>query len=1087
MNLFKSMRHALALGLASTALLSAHRAEAQMPKLPLDPAIRTGQLENGLTYFIQHNEEPKGRADFYIAQKVGSILEKDSQQGLAHFLEHMAFNGTKNFPEKKLLSWLESIGVSFGSNINAYTAFDETVYTLMKVPVERQTIIDSCVLILHDWSSAITLADKEIDAERGVIQEEWRSRDNGNLRTMFSMINQALPSTQYGKRFPIGSMDVVRNFKYKELRDYYKKWYRPDLQAVIIVGDLDVNKTEETIKRIFADIPKPVNPAERTYQKVEKTNETTVAIATDPEVGKTEVYVQYRMDALPEGLRGTVIDFSLDYAFGLISQMLNERLSEIMQKPNPPFLGASFGMSPYAMVAYNLYGGMFSADIKDNNTKAGLDALVREIKRARDYGFTASEFERAKKDYMVGAKKRYTERKTRKNRNLAHACVQYFTKGGGYLIAPETEYQLTQQLEQNIKLEQVNVMVKGLLSEKNNILAYSGPKKDGVHTPTKAEFKKMFDDAFSQKVEAYKEEVSDTKLMETTPKAGKIVKEEAGHFGSKVWTLSNGAKVVIKPTKYKEDEIRLSASRLGGLFPMRGKESPATLKTLNKVMNLGGLSKFDKTALSKVLTGHIAHVYTSFGESTDNINGSCVGDDLETMLQLVYLEVTARRNDETAFKTAQETMINQLKAAQANPMHGIGDTINQLAMPNNKYVQSLSIEDVQQIDYLHSMKLANKCFDGVNGFTFVFVGNIDEAKLRPLVESYLASLPEGTKRPKVEFNKFDSVREGVHVKHYEKKLTTPMGLVFDLYSGKTEYNRRNLMVAYILNEVLDQTYTASIREKEGGTYGVHVNANVERDPFGALGLQIIFQTEPSKAEYLNGLIHKELEDIVKKGVNSEYFSKAVKSIIKRHNEKLKENGYWLSKLATFYAEDTYGEDYVTGYEELVKSIKMEEVQQFLAQILSQNNKIEVILRPISEKKEAKPATCQAVKKATCEETPQALKEEVKEEAPVEKKLTTPEQFASFPGGMQMLKAYLKARVKYPKKFYSKKIGGVMVVTFIVDKEGKTSNFVINKSTKHEELDNEVLRVVKAMPKWEPALSQGKAVTSTYSIPVIFRP
>ncbi len=932
------------------ALTSAPKVEAQMPKLPLDSAIRTGQLENGLTYFIRHNEKPEGRAEFYIAQRVGSTLEKDSQSGLAHFLEHMAFNGTKNFPDKGIINYLETKGVSFGSNINAYTGFDETVYTLMNVPSKEQQVIDSCVLILHDWSSAITLADKEIDAERGVIQEEWRSRDNGNLRTMFSLIKQALPSTKYGDRFPIGSMDVVRNFKYKELRDYYKKWYRPDLQAVIVVGDVDVNKVEASIKRIFADIPKPVNPAERTYQKVERGDSTIVAIATDPEVGRTRVDIQFRVDDLPKELKGTMIDYASDYMFALVSQMTNARFAEILQKPNPPFLSASFSFMPFAGVAYGVNCAYFSAQIKDQQTKEGLDALVREIERIKRYGFTAAEFDRAKKDYMVTAKKRYAERKNRKNGTYANACVQLFTKQGGYLLDAKAEYDLDKQLDAMVKLDAINKTLKQMLAEKDRLVAYTGPQKKEVKTPTKAELLAMFNQAEKQKVEPYKEEVSDMKLMETKPKAGKIVKEEKGHFGTTVWTLGNGAKVVIKPTTLKEDEILFSGSRLGGTLALRKKGDRPTLKTVSTVMGLGGLGKYDNNQLTKVLTGRIASASAGIGETTDNISGSCVGDDLETMLQLLYLNFTARRSDETAFKTYQERVISSIKAAKANPMSGISDTVARIAYPNDLYKLSLTEDEVAKLDYKRILKVAKKRFDGVRGFTFVFVGNVDEAKLRPLVETYIASLPKGSKVAKVPFKKIKGVAKGKHVKHYEKKLTTPMGLVLDIFTGKVEYNRRNKYLAYMLSEILDQAYTASIREKEGGTYGVGTGASITRHPDGEMTLQIYFQTEPSKAEYLNGLVRKELDDIIKNGVKAEYFDKAIKSALKKHKEQVKENGYWLSNIKRYYFPTSYGQDYVSDYEDFVKSLKKEEVQALLKQLMEQKNDIEIILRPLAEKK-----------------------------------------------------------------------------------------------------------------------------------------
>ncbi len=977
----KQLRSFLVLGLTLLFVAPSHNAEAQLQKLPLDSAIRTGKLENGLTYFIRHNEKPEGRAEFYIAQKVGSILEKDSQSGLAHFLEHMAFNGTKNFPDKGIINWLETIGVSFGSNINAYTAFDETVYTLMNVPVNRQSIIDSCVLILHDWSSAITLADKEIDAERGVIQEEWRQRNTGNLRVMFKHIQQIMPTSKYGKRFPIGSMDVVRNFKYKELRDYYKKWYRPDLQAVIVVGDVDVDKVEATIKRIFADIPKPVNPAKREYEQVEELNKTIVSIATDKEVGSIDMSVSFRLRGLPEQIKGTAVDVFMTYAFAQISQMIGERFSDIMHKPNPPFLSAYYYKSDWGLVARDLKALTFNASVKAGKEKEGFDALVKEIERLRRYGFTASELARAKKNYLASMKKYYTERNNRKNGSLANQCVSYFNKGE-YLLSPEEEYKIAKDLDANIKIDAINQMIKKLLEVKEVAITYTGPEKEGVKTPTEAELLAMYEAAQKQTVEAPVEEKSDVKLMEKAPKAGKIVKEEKGQYDSTIWTLENGAKIIIKPTKLKEDEIIISASRPGGTLALRSKEARVNVQALPFVLNIGGLANFDSTQLEKILTGRIAGAHLGLSETTESLSANCINDDMEQMMQLIYLNFTAPRKDDTAFKALQERYINGIKASKANPMSSLGDTINAIAFPNDPYKKSFTEDDVKAIDYARVMELRRELFNGVDGFNFVVVGNVDLKTFRPMVETYIASLPKGTTRMNVPYGDIKGIQAGKFVKHYEKEISTPSGTVIDLFTGKVENTLRNRILARVLSEILDQAYTASIREKEGGTYGVGTSAGIERFPNGLMNLQIFFQTEPSKAEYLNGLVKKELKDIIEKGANKDYFTKAVKSIIKRYKESEKENYFWSGKLAHYYNPVSQGEDLVNGYLDLVNSLKVEEVQALLKQLMAQENSIEVILRPLAKKEEAKAeATCDEGEKAVgckepkaeegCEETAKA--------------------------------------------------------------------------------------------------------------------
>ena len=397
--------------------------------LPIDPQVRTGQLENGLTYFIRHNEQPKDRAEFYIAQRVGSILEEENQRGLAHFLEHMCFNGTKNFPDKTLISYLESNGMRFGYNLNAYTGIDETVYTLMEAPTERKGFIDSCLLILHDWSGFVTLADEEIDKERGVITEEWRSRDNAQMRMLNTALPKIYPNNRYGHRLPIGLMSVVNGFKYNELRDYYHKWYRPDLQAIIVVGDVDVDYVEKKIKEMFADIPAPVNAAERVYFPVEDNDEPLVAIEKDKEATSTGIMVMFKTDAMPVEMTRTIAGVMKTYLYGITNRILDERFTDLMHKPNPAFISASGYISNY-FLAQTKDALSFNASVREGELDIALKALTAEIERIRQYGFTQGEYERARTDLLKAFENSYNERETRKNSAYANEYKDYFTTGG---------------------------------------------------------------------------------------------------------------------------------------------------------------------------------------------------------------------------------------------------------------------------------------------------------------------------------------------------------------------------------------------------------------------------------------------------------------------------------------------------------------------------------------------------------------------------------------------------------------------------------------------------------------------------------
>lgn len=944
MKLFKQLRlHLFAWVVGGFVAVPISVSAQQMPPpLPVDTALRMGQLENGLTYFIRKNARPEGKADFYIAQRVGSMQEEENQLGLAHFLEHIAFNGTKNFPGKSMINWLETIGVRFGSGINAYTGFDETVYTLMNVPVERQSVVDSCLLILHDWSNAISLEDKEIDNERGVIQEEWRSRNSGSHRVMERAIEAAFPANRYGKRMPIGSMDIVRNFKYQELRDYYKKWYRPDLQALIIVGDIDVDHIEATIKRQFADVPKPINPAERVYTPVEHNAEPIVFVATDPEAVGTNVTVAFKMEVTPGEVKSTIVGLMESYVKGLLSAMINERFSEMTNKPNAPFMAATSSFGPYSHVAKTMDAWTFFAVAADGKSAPALKALVAEIERVRQHGFTEGEFRRASKNFMVAMKKAYNERSKRDHNSFTTAYVDYFINGGT-LASIETQYQAYEQLAQMIPLAQVNAIAQQALGDQNILVGITGPEKPELKYPTKPELLEMFVQARKQPVEPYKEAVSDEKLMKTLPKAGRIVKEDKqGQFGSTVWTLSNGVKVVYKMTDFKEDQIVLSASRHGGLLSWP-KADVTQLRLLNDVHSLGGLAEFDETALGKVLTGRMVSLSTSLGQTTDVISGNSTKEDLETLMQLIYLNFTAPRLDKQAYEAYREKMQSFIETKKADPMSSVGDSVSAALYPGKRFYQSVSVEELNQFDYEAAMKLYMERMTNAKDFLFVFVGNIEPEKFRPLVERYLASLPVNKKldtRPTGA--RLDHIRTGVYANRYTKKQTTPMGLVFDLIPGKLPYSQRNAMIMGIAGEVLNQVYVATIREEEGGTYGASASASVSRLPEGEAKIQVIFQTDPTKADHLNKIVFAEIERLAREGAKAENFDKVVENMRQSHATNLKENSYWLGQLSTYYYR---GLDHVTNYESTLASIKREDIGALVKQLLDQKNRIEVMLLP----------------------------------------------------------------------------------------------------------------------------------------------
>lgn len=941
--LFKSLCIG-AVALASVALPSEARAQG-MPALPQDPEVRVGKLDNGLTYIIRRNTEPEGRASFYIAQRVGSMQEEESQRGLAHFLEHMAFNGTKNFPGKNMINWLQTIGVRFGSNLNAYTGFDETLYMIMDAPVARQTVVDSCLLILHDWSCGISLEEKEIDNERGVIQEEWRQRDNGNMRTFTQVLEKAFTGNRYGQRMPIGTMDVVRNFKYDEIRAYYKKWYRPDLQALVIVGDIDPDNIEATIKKQFADVPKPVNPAERTSPAVAAHEGILAIVATDPEATGVRFSIDFKHDPMPKELKGTQMELLQDFLTEVISMMFNQRMSEITRKPNAPFLNASASYGDF-IVARTKDALSFNVVAHEGKTTEAIRALIAEIERVRQHGFTAGEYKRAVADFMVSQKKAYDERNKRLNGTYAQQYSDYFFRGGS-LASVEDIYKTYEQLTPMVPVEAINQTLQQLIT-KDDIVAYlMAPAKEGVTYPTEAELVNIINTARQQPVEAYKDTVSDEKLMETKPKAGKIVSEKKNNkFGTTEWMLSNGVKVVYKTTDFKNDEISMRGARPGGLLHYDAKEAK-TLALLNSLTGLGGVSKFSTTDLDKVLSGRIASANLGLSDLEETVSGASTVADLETMLQLMYLKFTDLRRDDEAFAAFKQKVHAMRKMQASNPMASLSDSIQKALYESNPYHVSLlglSDEEVDNIDYARALEIFRERFSDASGFQFFFVGNVDPAKLRPLVETYIASLPANKKakhvRPEA---KLARLRRGAYTNHYAKKMETPAAVVFTTWTGDLPANQRSRMAMGILSEVLDQVYTETLREEEGGTYGASTEASISYRPKNEANLQVFFRTDPDKALKLKDIVRRDIDNILKNGIPTDKFDKVIANLEKQHNESLKQNGYWMGVISTFYTEA--GRDIHSEYLKNLKAITPAEVQGLLRDLVGQNNYIEVILSP----------------------------------------------------------------------------------------------------------------------------------------------
>lgn len=911
----------------------------QVMPCPMDPNVRIGKLDNGLTYYIRHNEKPSGRADFYIAQKVGSVLEEESQRGLAHFLEHMAFNGTTNLPGMTLREYLQSRGIKFGENLNAGTGIDQTVYMITNVPTDIPGLVDTCLLILHDWSSFIALEEAEIDNERGVILEELRTREDASERIMKEILPIMYPNSPYANRLPGGLPEVVANFEYQTLRDYYHKWYRPDLQGLIIVGDVDVDAIETRIKEMCADIPTPVNPAPRPQFMIEDNDEPIVAIASDPEATNYRVNLYYKQEATPDSLKNDINYWIAQYMLAIVSEMEINRLQELVQKPNPPFVyGYSYYSSYYIAPTEDAWTSMAMA--KD---AAGIDealtALVTENKRMQQYGFTASEYERAKADFMKRIESQYNERNNTENSNYVDECLNNFLSNEP-MMGIETEYAMYQQIVPNLPLEVINMMAQQLIPENNLVITVTAPKKEDEVLPTREDILNFYNAANAIEVEPYQEEVFDGPIVPNMPKPGKIKKEaDMPEFDAKVLTLSNGMKVYYKKTTFKEDEIRFTANSWGGISTLK-QEDFITLSNLGDVITLGGVGNFSATDLPKVLAGKKVRVTPYIGNYSEGMSGNCSPKDLETMMQLIYLYFTAPRADEEAFQSyaqrAKAALVNQ----ELNPMTTFSDSLIMVLYNNHPLRIRTKAADIDKIDYAKAMDMYKQCFADPKNFTFYFVGNIDEETFKPLVEQYLASLKKGKGK-----NDWKDIGLGISEKdvicHYEKEMQNPKVTIYMTINGLMEYNYRNIIYMDVLGEVMDIYYTRTIREEEGGTYGVGVYGTVNDKPKDAYMFLIAFDTNLDMYEKLMGKVRDGLNDVATNGPAQEDLSKVVENLYKKRAENKEENSFWISAMSDF-VEDNINID--AEFDAIVKSITPQTIADFAKEVLKGYNK-EVVQMP----------------------------------------------------------------------------------------------------------------------------------------------
>ena len=924
---------ALILGL----MISANAQE--LTKLPLDSAIRFGQLENGLTYYIRHNEQPKQRCDFHIAQAVGAVLEEDNQNGLAHFLEHMAFNGTQHYPGKGIINYFESIGVNFGGNINAYTSIDETVYRLSDVPTIREGIIDSALLVMHDWACGLLLLPEEIDAERGVIREEWRTRNNANGRMGNIVRAKLYPNSQYGKRDIIGDTAVINNFEYEALRSYYKKWYGPDNQAIIVVGDIDVDQIEAKIKALWADVPARANRGERPLYTVDFYSQPTVAIATDKEAQQTMESVEYLHEQLPVALKGTLAEYAQNIMHQLIRHMLNHRFEELAMQPS----AASVGYYAYYTELFKLKDGFKAICIpKEGRETEAFVELMTQLEKMRRYGFTNAELERAKTDVLNNIEKAYNERNTRKNQALAREYVRHFTRNE---ICPgiEAEYEITKQLLPMWSVDMVNQMAKAYFTP-NPGISIMGPEKEGVNIPTEQQVLEILKQVESLEIEAPKEEEVDNQLVKKAPKAGAVKKTITNaELGTTELLLKNGIRVIIKPTEFKSDEINVYAYSDGGRSLVETADLPSAALATD-VISFMGLGDFSYTGLQKALTGKTVSLNGDIGSYEETFMGASSVKDFETMLQLIYLSFTAPRRDEEAYQTLLGMLANQLANKDKNHKAIFRDSVSMMAADHSERVILLNKQLLDKVSLDKVLEIYKARFANPADFTFIFVGNIhpENNETVALISKWLGGIKAKGKKEHFQ-------DRGIRAPKGEQKNYFTRDMQIKTATNRIQYTSydipytlANALNMEVIGRVLDMRYLESIREREGGSYGVGTAGFLRRVPVPCAILLMQFDTDPLKQERLMQIIHEEVQTIIKDGPREEDLQKAKESMLKDFSEELEKNDWWIDALEEYYR---YGIDLPADYAEAVKSVTAETVQSTLKKLIDSGNVFEVVMMP----------------------------------------------------------------------------------------------------------------------------------------------
>jgi zinc protease len=855
--------------------------------LPVDPLVTVGRLDNGLTYYVRANRRPENRAELRLVVNAGSILEEDGQRGLAHLLEHMAFNGTEHFEKQELVDYLESIGMQFGPSVNAYTGFDETVY-MLQVPTDDPEILATAFQILEDWAHRISLEGDEIDQERGVVIEEWRLGRGAAARISDQQLPIMFQGSRYAERLPIGDVEVLESFPHEEIRRFYRDWYRPDLMAVVAVGDFDPAEVEASIRTHFGRLAPAADPRERVVHPVPDHEGVRYAIASDPEASSARVALLTLQDPAPVG---TVGDYRRTLAQGLASSMLNDRLQELGQRPDPPFAFAGSGRGRFVR---SKSGFQLVALVPEDGHLRGMEAILTEAERAARHGFTESELERARADVLRGMERLWTDRENQPSERFASEYVSHFLSGEP-IPGIEFEHAATRALLPGIGLAEVDRVAREDLDGANRVALADGIDKPGIELPDREAFAGVFASVSAAELEPWVDSALDEPLVDGLPPAGSVLDESTvPELGLTVWELSNGATVWLKPTDFKEDEIVLRATSPGG-WSRSSPEDHLSATLATSLVQQGGVGAFSMIDLQKALAGKAVSLAPAIGETSEGFQGQASPDDLESLFQLVWLYATAPRTDSTAYGAFLSQARTMLQNRSASPMAAFVDTLSAVMSGGHPRARPLTIERLDELDLERALAFYRDRYASVDDFTFVLVGAFEPETVRPLVERYLAALP-GDARNDGWVDLDIDPPAGVVEKTVRGGIE-PQSRTHIAFTGPFEYTGENRVGMRALAALLEIRLRDRLREDLGGTYGVGVSGAYDDRPEERYTFTIDFGSDPERAEELRAAVFEEIARLRAEAPTPEEVSKVIEGERRAHETNLEQNGWWAAQLA----------------------------------------------------------------------------------------------------------------------------------------------------------------------------------------------